>query len=364
MGINPLADFIDDVSNESHLRVEADLGDGFVRLKSEEAERRQAIHDIRSSEDIVIELLRNARDAHASHIFLATSKSESGNTRHIVMVDDGDGIPPSMHEKVFEPRVTSKLDTMHLDKWGVHGRGMALYSVKVNADRAYIASSALGRGTALVVDTNLNSTGEKADQSTFPRFELDEGRHVSVHGPRNILRTSCEFAIDSRHQSAVYVGSITNIASTLYHFGRAQLSAKDRAFISEDQVLLTQKLALAPDPATFIRFGADLGLDISERSARRIMDGEIEALPPLLDLIQIKGLTMEGDSSESPKEELPVRDARGLKISPSDMDDFSEAVARAFQDLSEKYYLHPQGEPQIRVGRDGLHISLPYTKDN
>ena len=74
-----LSDFIDDVCGESRLRVEDDLGDGFVRLRSSEAERRQAAQDIRSSEDVVIELLRNARDAGASRIFLATQKS--GNAR-------------------------------------------------------------------------------------------------------------------------------------------------------------------------------------------------------------------------------------------------------------------------------------------
>ena len=53
------------------LRVEDDLGDGFVRLRSAEAERRQAAHDIRSTEDIVIEALRNARDAQARTILMA-----------------------------------------------------------------------------------------------------------------------------------------------------------------------------------------------------------------------------------------------------------------------------------------------------
>ena len=81
-----LSDFIDDVCGESRLRVEDDLGDGFVRLRSSEAERRQAAQDIRSSEDVVIELLRNARDAGASRIFLATQKT--GNERLLTVLDD------------------------------------------------------------------------------------------------------------------------------------------------------------------------------------------------------------------------------------------------------------------------------------
>ena len=70
MGASNLEQFVDSICDESHLRIEDDLGDGFVRLRTSEAERRQAAHDIRSTEDIVIELLRNARDAHARTVSL------------------------------------------------------------------------------------------------------------------------------------------------------------------------------------------------------------------------------------------------------------------------------------------------------
>lgn len=60
-----LADFVSDVIGSSAVRVEENLGDGFVRLVVDEAERRQARHDIRCVEDVVIEMLRNARNAPA-----------------------------------------------------------------------------------------------------------------------------------------------------------------------------------------------------------------------------------------------------------------------------------------------------------
>ena len=69
-----LLGFIESVAGDSHVRVEENLGDGYVRLRSSEAERRQAKHDIRFVEDIVIELLRNARDAHARSVFVATAR--------------------------------------------------------------------------------------------------------------------------------------------------------------------------------------------------------------------------------------------------------------------------------------------------
>ena len=176
-----LVEFIDNVCGDSRLRVEQDFGGGFVRLRSSEAERRQAAQDIRSSEDILIELLRNARDAHARHIFIALQREEA--RRRIVVIDDGDGIPEAMRERIFEPRVTSKLDTAHMDKWGMHGRGMALYSVSVNAQRACVAASHEGGGTSIVVETDLGKLGEKTDQSTFPRFETADNA-LAMRGPK------------------------------------------------------------------------------------------------------------------------------------------------------------------------------------
>ncbi len=175
-------------------------------------------------------MLRNARDAHAKSVFTAVSR-EGQRRRRIVMVDDGDGVPAAMHEHVFEPRVTSKLDSMHLDKWGMHGRGMALYSIAVNAETA--ARRRLGRGQGRLASSwrrTSTSSGEKADQSSFPVFERTDAGSIAVRGPKNILRTACEFAIECRRDCTVYLGSVTDIAATLYAFGLSSLTAASRAF--------------------------------------------------------------------------------------------------------------------------------------
>ena len=101
-----LEQFIHSVSGDQYFRVEDDLGNGFVRLRAAEAQRRQALQDIRSFEDVILELLRNSRDAHARAIFLATWTE--GSKRFATILDNGDGIPLSMHQTVFEPFVTSK----------------------------------------------------------------------------------------------------------------------------------------------------------------------------------------------------------------------------------------------------------------
>lgn len=108
-----LKDFVDNVCEKSHLRVESDLGDGYFRLRASEAQRRQAQQDIRCCEDVVIEMLRNSRDAGAKNIFVATNSQE--NYRNILIVDDGSGVPKTHHKLIFEPYVTSKLDTMTKD---------------------------------------------------------------------------------------------------------------------------------------------------------------------------------------------------------------------------------------------------------
>lgn len=365
MSDEALESFIENVCGESHLRVEADLGDGFVRLRSAEAERRQAAHDIRSTEDIVIEMLRNARDAHAKSIFVATTREDK--RRRIVMVDDGDGVPPAMHERVFEPRVTSKLDTMHMDKWGVHGRGMALYSIAVNAEVARIAASDSGKGASFVVETDLGKLGEKVDQSTFPTFERTESGSIAVRGPRNILRTACEFSLECRHSCTVYLGSATDVAATLYAFGLSSLTSAMRAFCTDTSELpVCKRLATAADPATFAEEAEKLGLILSERSARRIMDGEIEPLEPLVNRVRIAGEADHDEAAPAAKANMRTRrasdDARGLKIDTTDLDEFSDRVAAAFASLARGYYLEPHVRPEIRVGKDGLSIRIPVEK--
>ena len=347
-----LQDFIKSVDGTSHLRVEQDFGDGFVRLETSEAERRQAIQDIRCSEDVALELLRNSRDAHASNIYVATTRE--GNARSFTVVDNGQGIPSTMHKLVFEPRVTSKLDSSHIDAWGLHGRGMALYSIAVNSREAYVASSDVNAGCALHVKIDTNTISEKKDQSSFPTFELDETGVVNVRGPKNILRTCCEFAIESRAQCNVYVGSNAEICATLYEYGANTLSTIDRIFSTDAHSLpIVKRLATSADPAEFAKIARSLGLDISERTARRIMKGDIAPCSPLIESIVI----CKGNQPTS-RDKRKGSARRGIKISRNDQEELLAKVSAPFADLAEKYYLEPNLQPTIRVSGDKLVISF------
>ena len=353
-----LEQFVESVRGTGHLRVEHDFGDGFVRLHTSEAERRQAVQDIRSSEDIVLELMRNSRDAHAARIFIAMSKE--GSKRILTVVDDGCGIPPAMHGHVFESRVTSKLDTSQRDLWGLHGRGMALYSIAVNAQSARVAASDVDAGCAMRVETDLGSLPEKTDQSSFPTFELADGDTVNVRGPKNILRTVCEFAIDCRSTCDVYVGSPSEVASTLYLYGVATLSVIDRLFGRNDAPIpVTKRLARAGDPAMLAEEAMRIGIELSERTCRRIMDGQIPQLDPVLERVVIAKARGKGSGKRAKD---PHADARGLHLHPADAADLSKAVKGAFCNIARKYYLEQDVEPQVRARKDRITISIPVVK--
>ena len=370
MSDTSLTDFVDSVCPTSHLRVETDLGGGFVRLRSDEAQRRQAAHDIRSTEDALIELLRNSRDAHAHSIFIATTKAN--DIRQLLVIDDGDGIPAFMNELIFEPRVTSKLDTMHIDKWGVHGRGMALYAVKENAQACGVVQSQVEKGTALFAHFDTKVISEKADQSTFPSFTLSEENRVSLRGPKNIIRTSCEFAFECREVVSVYLGSPVEIAATLYSYGTATLSVLDRTFTHDESSLpLTKRLALAADEESFCATAHSLGIELSSRSAHRILEGHIKPLDTLLDQIQNalfcrKKTSLAGHAPAQAAISKAGSMQRHRKIASFSSDDlatFTQDIQHDYKKLAQAYYLSDQIDINAHVKENTLIVRIPLVPD-
>ncbi len=352
-----LISFITSMTGEGNLRVEENLGEGFVRLRVAEAERRQAKHDIQHVEDIVTEMLRNARDAHATAMYIATTKE--GSARSLVFIDNGCGVPPDMHERIFDARVTSKLETMKMDRWGVHGRGMALYSIRENSDEARVVTSAPGMGSSFRVMVDTERLSERADQSTWPQAARDDsGEWACVRGPHNIVRTVCEFALVERHGCELYLGSPTEIAATL----RAQaLSSADTARLlfvdDEQQVPVVERLAYASDAADFIRIAASLGIEISERSAHRILNGQIQPIR------SVSARIMRTPRAGSKPSAVDLtRDRRGLKISHDDLDEFSRLLERDFESIADRYYLTLTHEPKIRVSKDSIIVTFEIQK--
>lgn len=353
-----LVDFVARVVGEGPLRVEETLGAGFVRLRVSEAERRQAKHDIRWVEDAAIELLRNSRDAGARRIFFATARE--GDRRTLLVVDDGAGIPETMWDRVFEARVTSKLDTMSMDRWGVHGRGMALFSIRQNALEARVCASFPGGGCSLSVAFDCPSLPERADQSTWPRVgKGEDGRPAAVRGPHNIVRTAVEFALESRGAVDVYLGTPAEILAALVEVGCAHLAALPAS--SEDGAPADLPIWLWPACAVDARGLAEaagrIGIDVSERTCYRILNGEFAPAETLVERVLPGG----GGAPAAPVDLL--RDRRGLKVAPSDLADFTQALRSAFGILGERYYLGLRGEPQVRIARDSVVVTFDIEKE-
>lgn len=340
---NELISFIASMSGEGNLHVEENLGEGYVRLRVSEAERRQAKHDIQHVEDIVIEMLRNARDAGADKVYLATTKEDG--VRTLVFLDNGSGVPQDMQERIFDARVTSKLESMKMDRWGVHGRGMALFSIKQNTDEARVVTSDVDLGSVFKVSVATNHLGERADASSWPQAVKDEdGHYVCARGPHNIIRAACEFALEELRACDVYIGvSVRDCRDaacaglqpsrcfTSFVYRRRSRASRGRSsgscFGCED----------------FIRICSGLGLEMSERTAHRILAGQIKP---------VRGVTArllrERDSSSHASAPVDLaKDRRGLRIAKDDMAQFSRAVERDFNDLASRYYLNLCGDPKI-----------------
>lgn len=354
---DPLIDFVTSVSGDGYLKVEETLGDGYVRLRVPEAERRQAKHDIRSIEDVIIELLRNARDAHAQRIFVATTRE--GSTRMLTMIDDGVGIPHALQEAVFEPRVTSKLETMVMDRWGVHGRGMALFSVRSNVSSARVASSAPHKGASISVVVDTDQLNERADQSTWPVVEPDESGKLRVaRGPHNIIRRLVEFACE-HPELEIYLGTPTEILATLHALGRDRLDIADLMFCDDlDRLCVWQRPAACSDAAELTATAEAIALPVSERTSHRILAGELAPLESLL-----TSLSVEDEPAAAATPDI-YRDRRSLRIHHGDLVAFRAELSRAFDVLAERYYLNLKGEPKVTVGRDAITVRFAIEKED
>lgn len=353
-----LLDFVSSVSGDQYVKVEETLGDGYVRLKVSEAERRQAKHDIRTFEDVVVEVLRNSRDAHARRIYVACSRE--GDTRTMTVIDDGVGVPVAMHERIFEPRVTSKLETMVMDRWGVHGRGMALFSVRSNVRSAILVASDTHKGTSLVVASDTSELPEKADQSKWPTVERDPetGRHGVGTGPHNIVRGVVEFAVE-HSEIDVYYGTPTEILATTFAHARERLDARQLLFCDDAGDLpVWQRPAVAGDAAELVSLAASVGLAVSERTAHRVLGGELAALESVLESV-----LPVPDEPDARRPDI-YRDRRGLRIHHSDLREFQRKLEEAFDLVSERYYLQLAGEPKVTVGRDSITVRFSVEKDD
>lgn len=355
-GSQELLDFVSNLAGDQYLKVEEHLGDGYFRINISEAERRQAKHDIRWIEDIVIELARNARDADSSKIFVSSHKIED-KIREIVIIDDGNGIPANLHQKVFEPRVTSKLDNVVLDKYGIHGRGMALFSISSAAMVAYIVSSSPEKGSVFKVKVDATELPERKDQSTLPTIGFRQGEPVLLRGPHNVIWYLSEFS-HLHSEIDVYYGSPAEIASTIFHLSCRE---ETKAIKDSSEHSIWQYLGTASGARELVEIARDhLGLEISERNAYRIIQSEIKPVPTLK-----KQLGLEDKTTDAEKKSGSKTKTTGVSryFGPEDFARLSRSTSVCAAEIARKYFLHLSGEPKIIKSGNRIKIILSLAPD-
>ena len=312
--------FLDQLNIKDALSVEEDLGNGYVRLKISEAERRQALQDINCVEDIIVELLRNSRDAGSKNIFIGTKRLEDKN-RIIHFIDDGAGIPPNLGKLIFEARVTSKLDNGKKDSYGFHGRGMALFSIKLNVEDIRLSFSDKSKGASFYIDVDLDKVPEKKDQSLIPQIiKMDDDVNI-IGGVNNIIKTIIEFQLQNKDMN-FYYGTPTQVLATMREIYKRDKShgiypsfdewAKLMDFIDQNDIKITEIPVLTDNYNLMGEIAEKIfSMSISQRGIQRIMYNEVKSLDPLkLDLLNY---TIIDDRPEGERKENGVSGKNGKR---------------------------------------------------
>ena len=347
--------FLSELKLKDSLNIEEDLGDGYVRLKISEAERRQALQDINCVEDIIVELLRNSRDAGSRNIFIGTKKIED-KRRKIYFIDDGNGIPPNLQKIIFESRVTSKLENGIKDPYGFHGRGMALFSIKLNVDDISIVFSNKLKGASFYIDIDLLKIPEKKDQSVVPQIIKMDGDLSIIGGVNNIIKTIIEFQLQNRDINFFY-GSPTQILTTMREvirkdkrydsYPKFDRREKLENFIKENKVKVTEIPVLTDNYILMDIISKNIfNMDISQRGIQRIIYNEIKALEPLkIDLAsnlreQINNLS-EDEVGSKPDRKLMLYDESRLasRFKDEEIRCIIKTVEDKIKELGEKYFI-------------------------
>lgn len=347
--------FLSELKIKDSLNIEEDLGDGYVKLKISEAERRQALQDINCVEDIIVELLRNSRAAGSKNIFIGTKKIED-KRRKIYFIDDGNGIPPNLQKLIFQSRVTSKMENGIKDPYGFHGRGMALFSIKLNVDYISIVFSDKSKGASFYIDIDLLKIPEKKDQSVVPQIIKTDGDLSIIGGVNNIIKTIIEFQLQNKDINFFY-GSPTQILTTMREvlrknkrydsYPKFERWEKLKNFIGKNKIKIMEIPVLTDNYNLMDIISKNIfNMDISKRGIQRIIYNEIKALEPLkIDLDsnlreKINNLS-EDEVGSKPDKKLMLYDES--KLASRFKDEEIRCIIKTLEDkikeLGEKYFI-------------------------
>lgn len=231
-----------------------DLGAGFARLTGVEGARRGPSR-IAHVEDALAELLRNARDAGARNVLVASILTRR-RFRTLTVLDDGHGMPDAYADLVFDPGVT----TRHLDPIvdpteraaphgaTAHGAGLSLYHIRQAALAAEVLSPSRPTAIRATFDTEL-----------LPERALQSESRPSNSNLRSVVQAFARQLPPERRTHAYY-GPPAKILATLI----------DNRIIQSGEG--AGELASA---------AGRIGLGMSVRTVQRVLRGEVGPLRPV-----------------------------------------------------------------------------------
>ena len=255
---------------------------------------------INTVEDALRELVRNARDAGARTIYVA-SVLKGRRYRTLVVLDDGSGIPESHRDLIFDPGVTTRhLAPVHdVNPRGTpHGAGLSLYHIRRAAVTAEVTSATSPTAVRVTLDTH-----------TIPERALQSGSRPSRSNQVATLRAFLADSPPGVNPPRLYLASPARVLATILNnriIHYSWLPGGGGKGIEDT-----------------VRFADRVGFGISERTIRRVVKGEIPCVRPL-------SRRVEGNAGRPERAGRPVgRDGSSLFLGPGEVREISDILSRS-----------------------------------
>ena len=311
-------------------------------------------------------------------------------------IDDGIGIHLKFHDLIFQSRVTSKLENSVKDNYGFHGRGMALFSIKLNVDEIKITYSDKSRGSCIYIDVDLEMIPEKKDQSILPNLIERDGSIEACGGVGNIIKTIIDFAIKNS-QINIFFGNPTQIIATMIKnykssgfYKKYAVSAKTNIpggqedyfnkYIEKNEIKITELPAFADNYTDLENILKKFfNIEISQRNIQRIFYNEVEPLKTIAEFINdnyIPGKTSVSKKTGSTKtnettgnlEKSNLKLYDELKLANRFKDEeisyIISALRRIIDDLGKKHFIAAEKDIEIKKDNNELNIKINLRQEH